>query len=119
MFQIAYEYPDQWPESGPLKIKAQLQGEIQIAPTDARREANHYITLYMGVLLGADDPVLVWGDTPKWRFTCYLHMPHLGRVASVGTIDVDASSGEVIPPPSKIIQQMQDQARDLASRLSS
>lgn len=119
MFQIAYEYPEQWPESGPLKIKAQLQGEIQIAPIEARREANQYVTLYMGILLGVDDPVLLWGNSPKWQFTCYLHMPQLGRVAPVGTIDVDASTGKVIPLSDKDIQAMQDQARDLAQRLSS
>lgn len=119
MFQIAYEYPEQWPESGPLKIEAQLRGEIQISPEAARREANHYITLYIGVLLGADDPMLVWGKSPVWRFACYLHMPNLGRIAPVGTVDVDASSGKIVPLSNNIIQQMQSQASDLADRFSS
>lgn len=119
MFQIAYEYPDEWPDSGPLKIEAQLKGEIQVSPEEARRKANGYITMYIGILIGADDPVLAWGDPPVWRFTCYLHLPHIGRVAPVGTIAVDTFSGEVMPLSDETIQQMQDQASDLAIRYPS
>lgn len=118
MFQIAYEYANEWPASGPLKVEALLKGEIQGSPEEARREANGYITLHIGILIGADDPVLIWSDTPKWQFTCYLHLPQIGRVGPVGTIGVDASSGELIPVSEKTIQQLQDKASDLALHFS-
>lgn len=118
MFQITYEYPETWPAEGPIQIDARLQGEIQVSPIVARRHANGYLTLEVGTLLGADEPVLVWGERPVWRLTVNLHLPHRGKVAAVGTLDVDATQGTVLPPSDEELQQMQERARDLALRFA-
>ena len=65
MFQVLYECTDPWPEERTLRFNAQLNGEIKISPELARCRANGFLTMDVGVLLGVDDPVLVWGE--RWE----------------------------------------------------
>lgn len=118
MFQVIYECTDPWPEEGGLTLNAQLRGEINISPEAARRRANGFLTMDIGVLIGADDPVLVWGERPVWRLTTNFYLPHMGNVGSVGVIEVDALTGKVVQPSTAQIKEIQDRARDLAIRFA-
>lgn len=116
MFRIIYEHTEPWPEEGPLTLDARLRGEIKVSPEEAQRRANGFLGMDVGVLIGADDPVLVWGERPVWRFTANMYLPHTGKIGEVGTIEVDAVTGQVVKPSPEQITAIQDRARDLAIR---
>lgn len=117
MIRIVYEYAEHWPEQGPLAIKAPpLDLKIPVSPETARRRANGYLGLNVGVLLGADEPVLVLSQPLIWRLKVNLHLPHIGKVGQVGVIEVDALTSQVIPLSIEQNRSIQEGARDLATR---
>ena len=119
MFQVVYEYPAVWPEEGPLRVEAQFTSEIKVSPLLARRRASGFLAGYVTLMVLAGEPVLVLGEArPVWRVPAILHLPGLGEIAPVGTIEVDALTGEVIQPSSEQISLMQRRANDFATRLS-
>lgn len=119
MIQVLYEYANTWPQTGVLKLEVpEIVGEIQIPPAMASRRAKGYLTCEVGMAFRPDNPVLVWGEQPVWRMFIYLHLRGFGPTATLGTIDVDARSGEVIPLTTEQIITMQDRADELATRLA-
>jgi hypothetical protein len=69
--------------------------------------------LQVGLLLRTSDPRLVVGDRPYWKLAVNLHLPGIGYIGQVGTITVDATTGDVIPLPADAMQAIQDRAYDL------
>ncbi len=67
----------------------------------------------------AHNPRLVVGEPVVWRFDVDLSLPNFGRVATMGEIDVDASTAEVLPFSSNEIDAMLKAANALAARFSS
>ncbi len=118
MIQVLYEYETIWPENGTVTMDARLQGEIHISPDQARRRANKFLAMDVSVLIGADDPVLVWGEQPHWRLTANLYLPELGKVGPVGHLEVDAITGSMLPLSVEQIKEIQGCANDLAIRFS-
>jgi hypothetical protein len=119
MFQVVYEYADEWPQEGTLKLEVpQIHGEISVAPGIARRHAKGYLTCEVGMAMRPGDPALVWSERPVWRIPIYLFLRGYGQVAALGEIDVDATTGQVIPLSGAQISAIQDRADELASRLT-
>lgn len=108
MVEIVYEYANKWPEAGPLQVNVPAMTiEIPVSPEQARRRANGYIGMqHIGVLMGSSDPRLVIGDTPAWKLAVNLHLPKMGYVGQIGTICVNAITGEVISPSPSTIHTM-------------
>ena len=51
VMQIVYEYPAQWPDEGPLHVTVPtVSVDIPIPPEIARRRANGYLGMHIGVL---------------------------------------------------------------------
>ena len=120
MVEIVYEYADDWPESGPLQVKVPAATvEIPVSPDMARRRANGYIGMHIGILMGSSHPQLVLGDAPVWKLAVDFHLPSVGYVGQVGTLCVDAITGEVIPPSADAVHAMQERANELARRIPS
>ncbi len=118
MFQIAYEYAEPWPLDGPAYIKAQFETEVAVSPEAARRTANGYLTLEVGMALQPGEPTLILGGRPVWRMLINLHLRGLDKVATLGAIDVDALTDEVIPFSEAKINMIQERANDIAARLT-
>lgn len=120
MVEIVYEYADSWPETGPLQVNIPaVMMDIFIPPDAARRRANGYLGMNIGLLMGSSEPRLVLGSPPKWRLAVHLHLPSTGKVGQVGTIEVNALTGEIIPPSAAMIESIQERARDLTLRFTS
>jgi hypothetical protein len=117
MFQVIYEYKQPWPEEGTLRVEAQFSSEIKVSPTLARRRANGFLGTEVTMMVLAGQPVLVVGDRPIWRIPACLHLPGLGEVATIGSVDVDALTGQVIKPADDQITAIRDRANALAARL--
>ena len=119
MFPVLYEYADSWPTEGPLHITAQFTEEITVKPDAARRTANAYLGLDVSMALRASNPMLMLGDKrPLWRLFVDLHWYKQGKVATLGTIDVDALNDEVIPLSNNEIENLRNKANDLIGRLA-
>jgi len=117
--EIVYELAQGWPKQGSLQIKVpSFTIDIPIAPDVARRHANGYLDMNVGLLLGASEPRLFMGDRPIWKLSVNLHLPSIGYVGQIGTIHVDAMTGEVVPLPATTIQQYQDRAHDIVIRFA-
>ena len=62
--------------------------------------------------------MLVWQDSPVWRLQINLNLRGMGNVASLGTVDVDAVTREVLPLSAEKIEVIQKRADAIAFRLS-
>lgn len=119
MFQIIYEYGEPWSDNCPLRVETpQLSFEISVAPDVARRRANGYLGMNVAMSVLAGEPALLLGDPPVWRMSANLHLPDFGFVATVGSIEVDALTGQVLPLSLEQITLMQDRADVIATRLT-
>jgi len=119
MIQVVYEYAADWPEDGPLQVNVPpLSAEITVSPDAARRRANGYLTCDVAMAFRPGNPTLILRNRPVWRMPVYLHLRGVGQVARLGSIEVDANTREVIPLSPAQIAKMQEQANDLAIRLS-
>lgn len=117
--EIVYELAQGWPDQGPLKVTVpSMTVNIPVDPDTARRRANGYLGMYVGVLLGTNDPQLIVGDRPMWKLSVNLHLPSIGYVGQVGTMKVDASTGALIPLSATVIKIFQDRAHDLIIHFS-
>jgi len=123
MIQVMIEWDGAWPEKDALQIEGRFMGKafagkIPTSPKVARRNANGYLSMDVAMAIVADEPILVWGERPVWRMTTSLLLAEWGRVAQVGSVDVDAMTGEVVSLTADQIKRMQDRANELASRLA-
>lgn len=119
MIQVQYAYSEAWPQEGPLRLKGQFAEEISVKPDAARRTANHYLGLEVGMALRASNPILVVGDErPVWRLSVDLHWYGRGKVATLDVVDVDARTDEVVPFSTEKITEIQKLANDIVSRLT-
>jgi len=118
-FKVLQAYSGRWPQEGGLRFEVPgVAGEIGVSPDLARRRAKGYLTSEVAMAFRPGEPVLVWGSRPVWRMTICLFLRGYGQVTELGSVDVDATTGEVIPILSAQIGAMQAQADAIARRLS-
>ncbi|MEZ4733734.1 MAG: hypothetical protein R3E79_42090 [Caldilineaceae bacterium] len=120
MFQVVYEQQKEWPETGPLIIEAPaICAEIAVSPDVARRKVNRYLVTYVSMTTHATEPTLVFkGDRFVWRLSIAMRLPEVGHVATLGSVDVDAVTQEIIPLSATQIRTIQDHANDIITRLA-
>jgi hypothetical protein len=119
MFQITYNYPQKWPQNNSLRVKGEFAQDIATAPAVAQRKANGYLAQYVTMMVMAGTPTLFLGQQPVWRVPAILSLPGLGEVSTIGTVDIDAETGEIIPLPNSQLSRMQEIAHALAAHFSS
>ena len=90
-----------------------------VTSTEAKRRAQGYLTVEVAMALRPGEPSLTGGPKPVWRMPVWLHLRGFGQVESLGSLDVDATTGEVVPMSPVEIQKMQDGADAIARRLAS
>lgn len=66
--------------------------------------------------MGGGEPTLVIGERTVWRVPVILTFPTDGPVGTVGTIEVDAETGELHTSP-QLIEEITHNAETLAARL--
>lgn len=117
--EIVYEVTERWPNSGPMQVTVpSIQIDIPVSPETARRRANGYLAMHVALLLGTSDPRLLMGDPLTWKLSVNLHLPSIGYVGQVGTIQINALTGDVIPLSATDIQLYQERAYDLIGHFS-
>jgi hypothetical protein len=121
MFKVMVECQDHWPENGPLHVEIHFTGDVLVSPTLARRRAAGFLATEVSMVARTDTPVLIADERPVWRVPAHLSVsgPENTEALSIGTVDVDASTGEIILPSPDQIAAMQRQAHALAASHSS
>ncbi|MEZ4728722.1 MAG: hypothetical protein R3E79_16430 [Caldilineaceae bacterium] len=76
-----------------------IDGQGFVVGEYARRRATSY--------LGATTPIFVPGEPPRWQVTIEFQMYDVGPF-TLGVMDVDAHTGEVIPLPAEQIKQIRE-----------
>lgn len=118
MLQVIHEQSIAWPKSGPVDVSIPAVAvTVPVSPVVARRYANNYLGNHVGMSFLANNPILVMGDSPCWRFDVDLQLPSFGKVATLGELDVNASSGTVTPLSDEEIDKIQNLADAIASSL--
>ena len=86
-----------------------------VRPT-AQMLANGYLADHVSLFAKADRPTWVAGDRPVWRATVFLRLRGQGRVCDLGTVEVDAQTGTVVPLTNQQLRAMRKRAHDAAER---
>jgi hypothetical protein len=83
-----------------------------LSQVDAQQAANEYLRLHIALGLETASPIFVPGASPTWRMLVRLS----GRepIATVGTIAVDAQTGQVIPLTVEQMEDMRDRLKEHA-----
>jgi hypothetical protein len=98
------------------RLKEHLGEASGILRPTAQILANGYLADQVSLFAKADRPVWVAGARPVWRATVFLRLRGQGRVCDLGTLDVDAQTGAVVPLTKPQLQAMRKRAHDAAER---
>lgn len=107
------------PEDGAWRIEVPAMTlDVSIDPETARRRANGYLVTYVSMMLHALNPILILDDPPVWRLSLSLRLRDIGDVAILGTVDINAHTGEVDSLTTAQIRMIQDQANAIVTRFA-
>ena len=87
-----------------LEMRIIISACINVTSERAKRQINRLLLERVGNLLYAEEPNLLVGTRLLWRVPVWLGLPIRGPVGSVGTIDVDAQSGEILFTPQQLAE---------------
>ena len=88
-----------------------------VLPYQAKIKVNGYIYDTVAMAAGASgNPLFVSGRPPFWRVAVALRLPDYANVIDMGTIDVNAISGQVVPLTDNAIKARQEKAHHAALR---
>jgi hypothetical protein len=76
----------------------------------ARRQADSYLGSEVSLFYSATEGAFVPLTRPLWQFLIQVRLPRLGTLGILGTLDVDAQTGEVIPLTQKQIKRIRERA---------
>jgi len=76
----------------------------------ARRQADSYLGTEVSLFYSATEGTFMPLARPLWQFLIRVRLPRLGTLGILGTLDVDAQTGEVIPLTNKQIKRIRERA---------
>jgi hypothetical protein len=98
-----------------VNISINITTTLNISAFAARQKVNGLVLSEVGTGIGGDPPSLVIEQQRLlWRVPLFLALPSKGRIGQVGSIDVDAHSGEVLAD-AKTLKDIGDHAERLAA----
>ena len=89
---------------------------VNITAHTARQKASGYAGSYISHLMGGGEPSLLFSQNRLiWRVPLLLTSPQQGIVGTVGSLDVDARTSQLIVPPD-LAEQVKAHAQALINR---
>lgn len=79
-----------------IRIAFDLTAQVNVTDVMAQRRVSKLLLDEVGNLLYGERPSLIVGRRLLWRVPVWLGSPSRGPVGQVGTLDVDAQTGEVL-----------------------
>jgi len=107
------------PKTRNIQFKFELHGEFNITSFVARQKVNRYLLLNTGNLIHAMEPDLVIGDELQWKVPVGYSLPDKGLLGRVGTIMVDANTGNLLLENSTPINEIETHAERLYKKATS
>lgn len=98
-----------------LEVDVKVSAQVNVTAFTAQRKVSKMVLDQVSHLLFGDTPSLVLSDRACWRVPVRLAFPITGAVGTVGEIDVDVQTGEVLITEA-LFQEMEARAADLARR---
>ena len=84
------------PVQAEVKIEFSLTAQVNVTDVMAQRKVSKLLLDEVGNLLYGERPSLVVERRLLWRVPVWLGSPTHGPVGQVGTLDVDAQTGEIL-----------------------
>jgi len=101
---------------GQVWVDVRVQAELNVSAFVARQKVTGYVLDHVSDHMGGAEPSLVIdGERFLWRVpVCLSVLPH-GRLGQVGTVDVDAHTGQLLVTKG-LVEEMQRAALSLIER---
>src|SRR6058998_384128 len=103
------------PAESTLDINIRVTQPLNITSFSARQKVTQHVMQELSTQLGGDTPELTVGERVYWSVPVVFTLPGKGVVGRVGTLRVDAGTGELVTDP-QTEQEMMDHAGQLAQR---
>src|SRR5437764_15314021 len=103
------------PVNSNLDIQIRVTQPLNVTSFSARQRVTQYVMLEVSTQLGAGTPELTIGERVYWSVPVVFSLPGKGALGRVGTLRVDAGTGELLTDP-QTEQEMLSHAERLAQR---
>jgi len=103
------------PVPAEVKIEFSLTAQVNVTDLTAQRKVSKLLLDHVGNLLYGERPSLVVGRRMLWRVPVWLALPTTGPLGQVGTLDVDAQTGEILFTQ-QILEEVAERGNELAQR---
>jgi hypothetical protein len=103
------------PTESTLDITIRVTQPLNITAFSARQRVSQYVMLELSSQLGGDTPELTVGERVWWSVPVVFTLPGKGVLGRVGTLRVDAATGELLTDP-QTEREMMYHAEQLAQR---
>ncbi len=101
------------PPQSEIKIAFTLTSKVNVTDSTAQRQVSRFLLDHVGNLLYGERPSLVAGRRLLWRVPIWIGLPTSGPLGTVGHIDVDANSGEILYTQ-ELLENIVERSRALA-----
>ena len=103
------------PTDSALDITIRVSQPLNITAFSARQRVTQYVMRELSTQLGGDTPELTVAERVYWSVPVVFTLPGKGVIGRVGTLRVDAGTGELLTDP-QTEQEMMRHAEQLAQR---
>ncbi|HEX5273104.1 MAG TPA: hypothetical protein VFW33_21560 [Gemmataceae bacterium] len=103
------------PTESTLDITIRVTQPFNVTSFSARQRVTQYVMQELSTQLGGDTPELTVGERVYWSVPVVFTLPGRGVLGRVGTLRVDAGTGELLTDP-QTEQEMLRHAEQLAQR---
>jgi len=103
------------PQSGQVAIDIKISAPVNISAFAARQKVNGFVVDEISTNMHGAEPALIVGQRLTWRVPIILSIPPRGDLGTVGEIDVDVATGEILYTRATVLE-IQQRARELAAR---
>jgi hypothetical protein len=103
------------PAESTLDINIRVTQPLNITSFSARQKVTQYVMHELSTLLGGDTPELIVSDRVYWSVPVVFTLPGKGVLGRVGTLRIDAATGELLTDPQTELELMRH-AEQLAQR---
>jgi hypothetical protein len=86
---------------------------MNVSAETARKVVDAFVLSHVSYMMHAGEPLLVNGRGARWRVPVILSLTSCGEVGEVGSIDVDAQSGQMQIDPERL-RELNHRAQMLA-----
>ena len=105
------------PTESTLDINIRVTQPLNVTSFSARQRVTQHVVRELSTQLGGDTPELTVGERVYWSVPVVFTLPGKGVLGRVGTLRVDAGTGELLTDP-RTEEEILRHAEQLAQRAS-